>query len=101
MKRNEIDILQNNLVHIRKVLNISTKDFSEMLGMTRQQINNLERGRSKMSKTLYIAVKCVVENFKSINEKISEDDYLIAQKLLTEKVIDFDYKKGLIFEESE
>lgn len=97
---NEIEIVQNNLVYIRKVLHISVKEFGEFLGVSRQCINNYESGRVKMKKTTYIAIKAIVENYRLIDESLSEEEYLLAQKLLTTKVSNVDYIKSLDFEES-
>lgn len=96
---NEIDILQNNLVHIRKVLKLSQKELSDLIGVTKMTISNYETGKNKLTKRSYIAIKALVIYYKEINNTLSEEDYLIAQKLLEEKVVNFNYKKGLIFNE--
>ena len=96
---NEIDILQNNLVHIRKVLKLSQKELGNLIGVTKMPISNYEKGRNKLTKRTYIAIKALVIHYKEIDESLAEEDYLMAQKLLKEKVVNFDYKKGLIFNE--
>lgn len=100
MNKNEIEIVQNNLVHIRGVLHISQGRLAEMLGVKRQTIYNYETGRNKLPGPAYIAIKTIVENYRLIDESLSEENYLLAQKLLTTKVSKVNYIKSLEFEES-
>lgn len=100
MNKNDIEIVQNNLVYIRKVLHISQGRLAEMLGVKRQTIYNYEMGRNKLPGPAYIAIKTIVENYRLIDESLPEENYLLAQKLLTTKVSKVNYIRSLEFEES-
>ncbi len=41
----------------------SASDLADFVGVTRQTINNLETGKTKMSPTLYISLAAVVDNY--------------------------------------
>ena len=55
----EIKRLQNILPTLRACANWSVQEFAEMLGVTRQTINNLEKvdGGTEMSKIQYLAIR--------------------------------------------
>ncbi len=40
----------------------STEEFASQIGVTRQTVNNLESGRGKLSKTQYMAIRCLFDD---------------------------------------
>ena len=98
MERNEkVTIMQHNLLHIRKSLKLSAKEFGELIGVTRQTINNIEYGRNKLTITQYLAIMYVLDN--EIFPNLSEDETQIIHKLLECKVTEQNYINSLRFEE--
>lgn len=57
----EIQRLQNNLLLIRRTVGWTAEEFGEKIGVTRQTINNIESGRSRLTKTQYIAMRSVLD----------------------------------------
>ncbi len=55
-----IELFQKNLGTIRKVAGWTTERFGEEIGVTRQTISNLEKGRTPMTKTQYLACRAVL-----------------------------------------
>ena len=47
---------------IRILLNLTTEEFAKELGVTRQTINNWERGRSKPARAYKLAIGYLVEH---------------------------------------
>ena len=58
---NEIKNMQDNLLLIRRAVGWTAQEFGDLIGVTRQTINNIENGRNKLSKTQYIAMRCVLD----------------------------------------
>ena len=69
--KKEIKKLQTNLALIRKIAGWSTSELGDLIGVTKQTINNLENKKTDMTKTQYIAIRAVL-------------DYTIAEKKDTE-----------------
>ncbi len=46
----------------RQSLGWSTEKLAEQIGVTRQTVNNLESGRGKLSKTQYMALRCLFDD---------------------------------------
>lgn len=57
----EIERLQKYLLLIRRSVGWTASEFGDRIGVTRQTINNLESGRSKLTKTQYIAIRSVLD----------------------------------------
>ncbi len=57
----KIVLLQENLAIIRRIANWTAEDLGNMLGLTRQAISNLERGKTKLTKAQYIAIRAIVD----------------------------------------
>lgn len=72
-----INIMQNSLKQIRQFLGISLQEFSDIIGLTRQTINNLETNKSKMSSTQYIAICAIIDNYAQDRLEIYEVIYNI------------------------
>lgn len=100
MNKNDIEIVQNNLVYIRKVLHLSQEELGNLIGVTKMMISNYESGKNKLTKRSYIAIESLITHYKEIDKTLSEETYLIAQKLLTTKVSKVNYIRSLDFEES-
>ena len=58
----------DNLIELRKLLNMSQAEFAAQLGITRESINKMERGKSNMSRR-------TVSRLKQLLEKHSLDEY--------------------------
>lgn len=52
--------MQENLAVIRKVGGWTTAQFGEEIGVTRQTVSNLEKGRTPLTKTQYLAIRAVL-----------------------------------------
>ena len=57
----EIIRMQKNLLLIRRTVGWTAEEFGEKIGVTRQTINNIESGRSKLTKTQYIAMRSILD----------------------------------------
>ena len=91
----EIEILQHNLSYIRKSLNMPAREFGELIGVTRQTINNIESGRSNLTTPQYLAILYVLD--KIIFPKLSVEQLNFMNRLLCEKVTTSNYMKSLQF----
>ena len=56
-----IQTMQASLKQIRQVLGFGVQEFGDLIGLTRQSINNLETQKSKMSATQYVAISAVID----------------------------------------
>ena len=104
----QIELFQKHLLLIRRAVGWSAERFGDKVGVTRATINNLESGRTKLSKTLYIAMRSVLdveiknypdetktlqlilETFVDHPEKYSEEDkkkFLDKLNILTPSVL--------------
>lgn len=70
-------ILQDNLKSIREILNWTSADLGNLIGVTKQTISNLETKNSKLTKLHYIAIRTVVD-FEI--EKLKSTDYDRAER---------------------
>lgn len=61
LEKRLIHRFQENLATIRKVAGWSSKKLADEIGVTRQTISNLESGKSKMTKTQYLALRFVIQ----------------------------------------
>ena len=57
----EIARMQKNLLLIRRTVGWTAEEFGQRIGVTRQTINNIESGRSRLTKTQYIAMRSVLD----------------------------------------
>lgn len=53
--------LQENLSSIRKIARWTAEDLGEMLGVSKQNISNLENGNTKLSRAQYIAIRHLID----------------------------------------
>lgn len=58
-----VETMQASLKQIRQVLGFGVQEFGDLIGLTRQTINNLETKKNKMSSTQYIAVCAIIDNY--------------------------------------
>ena len=63
LRQQMIDILQISLKQVRQVLGLGVQEFGDIVGLTRQSINNLESGKIKMSAVQFVAVCAVMDHF--------------------------------------
>ena len=66
-------ILQNNLKAIREILNWTSSDVGNLIGVTKQTISNLETQNSRLTKLHYIALRTVID-FEIENLKTTDPD---------------------------
>lgn len=63
LRQRMIDAMQTSLKQIRQVLGFGVQEFGDLIGLTRQTINNLETQKNRMSSIQYIAVCAVIDNY--------------------------------------
>lgn len=89
-------ILQDNLKSIREILNWTSEDLGNLIGVTKQTISNLETKNSKLTKLHYIAIRTVVdfeiEKLKSTDSDRAERAEMLLEVLskAEEENLDFD-----------
>ncbi len=74
------ELLQRELKTIRLYMDFSTQELADYLGVTRQTINNLESGKTKLSATQVIALFAIIDQrlrhdsreYNSVRELIGE-----------------------------
>ncbi len=57
----QIASLKSVLKAVRTIIGLSAQEFGEMIGVTRQTINNLEAGKSQMTGTQFLAISAVID----------------------------------------
>lgn len=62
LRRQMIDTLQTSLRQIRQMLQFGVQEFADIVGITRQTINNLESGKNVMSSVQYVAICAVIDH---------------------------------------
>ena len=72
-----IGTMGHNLLYIRKFLDMSAREFGELIGVTRQTIHNIESGRYAISKVQYLAFMYVFSNDTIPN--LNEDEKRVVQ----------------------
>ena len=89
-------ILQDNLKSIREILNWTSADLGDLIGVTKQTISNLETKNSKLTKLHYISIRTVVdfeiEKLKSTDSDRAERACMLLEVLskAEEENLDFD-----------
>lgn len=63
LRQRMVEGMQTSLKQIRQVLGFGVQEFGDLIGLTRQTINNLETKKNKMSSIQYIAVCAVIDNY--------------------------------------
>lgn len=58
-----VENFQNSMKAIRLLMGYSIIELAEYVGVTRQTINNLESGKSKMSVMQFLSIAAVVDNY--------------------------------------
>jgi transcriptional regulator with XRE-family HTH domain len=99
-EENRIHLLQDNLKTIRLICGWTLDDLGKRLGVTKQTISRLENKKVIMNRTMYIAVRAVLDEKCSENnndilrralpillregegEKLSEKEYIHIRKTL-------------------
>ena len=76
-------ILQDNLKSIREILNWTSADLGDLIGVTKQTISNLETKNSKLTKLHYIAIRTVVD-FEIERLKSTDSDRAKRAEMLLE-----------------
>lgn len=58
----DMEVMQHNLKHIRKILGFSAANLADKLGCTRQLIQQLETNHHKMTQMFYMAMMWLISN---------------------------------------
>jgi DNA-binding XRE family transcriptional regulator len=67
-----IQLMQENLPKIRKFIGWSAEDLGNEIGITRQTVRNLETGRTKLTKTQYLAIRAVLSPIEAENQALAQ-----------------------------
>lgn len=78
-----ISTMQYSMRQIRQILNIGVQELADIIGVTRQTINNIENGKNKLSTVQYIAFCAVIDHLVS-KQNLSYD--MISAVLENNKV---------------
>lgn len=62
LRQQMIDAMQNSLKQVRQALGFGVQEFSDIVGLTRQTVNNLENKKNKMSAIQYVAICAVIDH---------------------------------------
>lgn len=62
LRQKMVRAMQSSLKQIRQVLGFGVQEFGDLIGLTRQSINNLETLKNNMSTIQYVAVCAVIDN---------------------------------------
>lgn len=68
----EIKLMQENLKQLREIAKWSVQDFADILGVTRQTINNLETKKTEMTKLQYLAIRSCFDYEANNNETLRD-----------------------------
>lgn len=58
----DIENMQSILRLLRQTLDISVTEFADQLGVTRQTVYNIEKRKTKLTKTQYLAIFTIIED---------------------------------------
>ena len=86
------ELLQSELKTIRLYMDFSTQELADYLGVTRQTINNLESGKTKLSATQVIALFAIIDRRLRHDSK----EYSSVRKLIGESPCDSDNSPSLL-----
>ena len=88
-------ILQDNLKSIREILNWTSADLGDLIGVTKQTISNLETKNSKLTKLHYIEIRTVVdfeiEKLKSTDSDRAERACMLLEVLSKAEAENLDF----------
>ncbi len=63
LRQKMIDSMQSSLRQVRQILGLGVQELSDLVGLTRQTLNNLECKKSRMSAAQYLAVCAVIDYY--------------------------------------
>ena len=69
IREKQIKLLQQNLLSIRKIAGWTAEQLGDKIGVTKQTISNLEKGKTPMNFTQYIAIRSVLDYEVEINKE--------------------------------
>ena len=70
LRQRMIETMQKSLKQVRQVLGFGVQEFSDIVGLTRQTINNLETNKSKMSAVQYVAICAMIDHFTEDKQEL-------------------------------
>lgn len=74
MEKEDMIFLQKNLKDLRRLTETNICDLADYLGISRQHVNNIEKGSVKLKKVMYLAM---LEYFRNNEEKLQKAEELI------------------------
>lgn len=73
--------MQDNLPALRKLAGWTAAELADMIGVTKQCISNIERKKSRLTLTQFIAIRATFED-EIVNNKDNENMQLLAKALV-------------------
>ena len=61
IRRNMVETMQASLKSIRQLLGYGVQEFADLIGLSRQSINNLENRKIRMSSTQFVAICAIID----------------------------------------
>jgi transcriptional regulator with XRE-family HTH domain len=90
MMDDSIKRMQQHLGLLRMCMGMTQKQFGEELGVSRQQIWNLEHGKNHLTKLHYLAIQCIFHQKEElVGWKAKEEPELWRKFTLAKMVYDF------------
>ena len=89
MMDGSINRMQQHLGLLRMCMGMTQEQFGEELGMSRQQIWNLEHGKNHFTKTHYLAIQQLFHQKEGLDDSRAEEDELWRKFTLARIVYDF------------
>ncbi|MCM1024584.1 MAG: helix-turn-helix domain-containing protein [Prevotella sp.] len=74
-----IGTLQKSLRLIRQSLKLGVQEFADLIGVTRQTVNNLESQKSQMSVTQFVAICSAIDHYTSKSSQLRQIIYQFLQ----------------------
>ena len=86
-----VNCMQESLKQIRQVLDLGVQEFSDIVGLTRQSLNNLESEKVRMSTVQFLAVCAVIDHMVNSQPKLRGIIYSILNSYYDDDFLsDFD-----------
>ena len=70
LRQRMVNCMQESLKQIRQVLDLGVQEFSDIVGLTRQSLNNLESAKVRMSTVQFLAVCAVIDHMVKSQPKL-------------------------------
>lgn len=74
-----ISTLQSSLRLIRQSIKLGVQEFADLIGVTRQTVNNLESQKSQMSVTQFVAICSAIDHYTANSPQLRQIVYQFLQ----------------------